>query len=101
VTEAAGAIDSHGFAAAVWRRFLPDNRPFAAVYQGTLCTVPRVVGKPLAKAKAALKRAHCRAGTIRRVSSRVPAGRVVSQGKKPGTKLVAGSPVKLVVSRGV
>ena len=98
-----GAIDPHGIAVAAWFRFTATTRtPLAAVYQGTLCTVPKLVGKPLAKAKAALKKGHCRAGTVKHAhSSKIPAGRVLSQAKKPGTKLLGNAKVKLVVSLGV
>ena len=64
------------------------------------CVVPRVVGLPLAKAKARLLRAHCRAGKItRKVSSRKKKGRVIAQSPKRGT-LPSGSKVKLTVGKG-
>jgi beta-lactam-binding protein with PASTA domain len=63
------------------------------------CVVPAVVGKTLAAARAAIRRGHCRVGRIRhRHSALVPAGRVLSQRPKPGTRLNNGAKVGLVVS---
>jgi hypothetical protein len=64
------------------------------------CKVPKVTKKSLPSAKRAIARAHCRIGTIRRTSSRIKRGRVVSQKPKPGTVMPAGGRVNLVVSRG-
>ena len=65
------------------------------------CVVPRVTGKALRAAKRALGKAHCGVGKVRRVhSSRVAAGRVVSQTPRHGRRLVFGAKVSLVVSRG-
>jgi hypothetical protein len=74
------------------------TRPIRIV---TKCIVPRVVGKTLAAAKGALKRAHCRAGAIRLVhSARVARGRVVSQKARPGRVLALNAKVGLAVSLG-
>jgi FG-GAP-like repeat/PASTA domain len=64
------------------------------------CKVPRVTKKALPAAKRAIARAHCRVGTMRRTSSRIKRGRVISQNPKPGTVMPAGGRVNLVVSRG-
>jgi beta-lactam-binding protein with PASTA domain len=65
------------------------------------CLVPKVVGKPLAKAKLALRRRHCRVGRITRAySTRIRKGRVVSQRPKARRTLKRGTKVNLVVSRG-
>ena len=64
------------------------------------CKVPRVTKKALPTAKRAIARAHCRVGAMRRTSSRIKKGRVVSQKPKPGTVMPAGGRVNLVVSRG-
>jgi hypothetical protein len=65
------------------------------------CVVPNVKGKPLATAKQRIVAAHCRTGTITKAKSRVVRkGRVISQRPKAGTRLVRGSKVNLVVSRG-
>ena len=66
------------------------------------CTVPNVVGKRLAAAKAALGQHHCGAGHVKYTYTRkVKKGRVASQTRRPGLKLPAGATVGLVVSRGL
>ena len=64
------------------------------------CVVPKVVGKPLPAAKKKLKAAHCRAGTIKKVYSKVKRGRVVAQHPKAGRHLKGGAKVALTVSKG-
>jgi uncharacterized delta-60 repeat protein len=65
------------------------------------CVVPKLVGKSLARAKNALRRAHCRTGKVsRRYSSTVSKGRVLAQRPKPGRRLIGGSKVNLLVGRG-
>ena len=65
------------------------------------CVVPNVVGRTLAGAKTALKKAHCRAGAIRQASSaRVGKGRVISLRPRAGTVLRNGARVALIVSLG-
>ena len=65
------------------------------------CVVPKVSGKTLARAKAAIARAHCRTGKVTHAySKKVRKGRVVSQSPKAGKRLTHGARVKLVVSRG-
>jgi beta-lactam-binding protein with PASTA domain len=64
------------------------------------CKVPRVTKRALPAAKRAIARAHCRVGTVRRTSSRIKRGRVVSQTPKPGTVMPGAGRVNLVVSRG-
>lgn len=66
-----------------------------------LCIVPNVVGKALARAKRAIKKASCTVGTITYAfSSTVRVGRVISQRPKAGSQHIAGSAVKLTVSKG-
>lgn len=79
-----------------------DNTATEETTVQPLCSVPNVVGKPLAAAKAAIARGHCRTGKITRVySKRVRKGRVVSQRPPAGTRLLPDAGVvKLVVSRG-
>jgi hypothetical protein len=73
--------------------------PFRTVVP--VCVVPKVVGKPVAKARTALDNAGCELGTAKRVrSARVKAGLVVSQKPVPGRRLALGSRVNLTVSRG-
>ena len=62
--------------------------------------MPKVVGKPLAKAKTMIKSAHCRTGTVTKVKSKRKRGIVVSESPKPGKKLKNGARVNLKVSRG-
>jgi plastocyanin len=64
------------------------------------CVVPRVVGRPLARARRMLVRAHCRTGKISRRFSRKVLGRVVSQRPRAGVRRPVGARVDLVVSRG-
>ncbi|MFL5958957.1 MAG: InlB B-repeat-containing protein [Gaiellaceae bacterium] len=65
-----------------------------------VCVVPKVKGKKLKAAKAALARAHCRPGTITRKYSKVGKGRVISQKPRPGRHLARGAKVNLAVSKG-
>ena len=65
------------------------------------CTVPRVVGKRLTAAKAALVRGHCATGKVSRAySKKTRKGRVSAQSKRAGRVLPANTKVNLVVSRG-
>ena len=65
------------------------------------CIVPNVKRKPLATAKRRIVAAHCRTGRVRNAkSTTVRKGRVISQRPRAGEKLVRGSKVNLVVSRG-
>ncbi len=64
------------------------------------CVVPHAVGKPLAKARTKIRRAHCRIGRVR--YKRAPLkkrGRVLSQQPRPGRHLANGAKVSLVVGR--
>ena len=63
------------------------------------CVVPSVVGKRLAKAKTAARKAGCAVGNVRHVHRRKKAGHVVSQSPKRGTRLAAHGRVNLVVAR--
>jgi beta-lactam-binding protein with PASTA domain len=60
--------------------------------------VPKVVGLTLAKAKAKIKKGHCRVGKIRRARS-TKVGRVIGQSPRPGVKKPNGFKIKLVVGR--
>lgn len=65
------------------------------------CVVPNVRRRTLAQARAAIVRARCRVGAIRRVpSSRRMRGRVIRQKPGPGRNLAAGARVRLVIGRG-
>ena len=92
-----------------WNAAPPVSRSFSIASQTppppptppTRCKVPRVVGKSLAKAKALIKRRHCRVGRVARAYSRVrKQGIVVAQSRRAGRIMPVGSKINLVVSRG-
>jgi beta-lactam-binding protein with PASTA domain len=62
------------------------------------CTVPKVVGLTLSRAKSKLRAKHCSVGRIRKTHSR-RVGRVISQSARPGTVKPSGFRVNLVVGR--
>ncbi len=65
------------------------------------CVVPKVTGKTLTAAKAAIKKAKCAVGKVtKKASAKVKKGRVISQKPAPGKKLAKGAKVSLVVSKG-
>jgi beta-lactam-binding protein with PASTA domain len=67
----------------------------------TACVVPRVVGMSLVKARAKVRRANCRVGTIsRKASTRAKNGRVLAQAVKAGRTLRSGARVNLTVGKG-
>jgi hypothetical protein len=68
------------------------------VFKG--CTVPNVVGKTLAAAKKAIVKAHCAVGKVsRKTASGMPAGVVISESPKAGSKVDYKAKVSLVVSK--
>ena len=64
------------------------------------CIVPLLRRKTLPAARARLRAAHCRLGSVRRVRSKVRRGRIVSQRPAKGTELADRGKVSVVVSRG-
>jgi hypothetical protein len=65
------------------------------------CRVPRVIGKRLAEARAAIAKAHCRMGSIGYGDSRKrKKGVVLAQNRPPGKLLQPGARIDLVVGRG-
>ena len=63
--------------------------------------MPKVVGKTLAAAKALLKKAHCRAGTVSYAKSKkVKKGLVISQSRPAGRVYKLNTKINLVVSKG-
>jgi PASTA domain/Calcineurin-like phosphoesterase len=63
--------------------------------------VAKVVGKRLGAAKLAIKRRHCRTGSVGYAySHKAKKGIVISQSRRPGKVLPANSKINLVVSRG-
>lgn len=64
------------------------------------CVVPNLVGKSLAKARATIAKAHCKAGSItRRNSNARKNGKVVGQSPAAGKRLRNGAKVNLVVGK--
>lgn len=63
------------------------------------CVVPALVGKHLAKARTAIRKAGCAVGRVRQVRQHRRAGRVVSQSPKQGTRLAARGRVSFAVAR--
>lgn len=64
------------------------------------CVVPTLVGRSLAAAKAAIKKAFCSVGKVTTVASARPKGHVVAQKPKHGKRLKQHAKVDLVVSKG-
>jgi hypothetical protein len=65
------------------------------------CRVPRLKGMKLRAAKKALRKAHCRAGKVKHVSSRkIARGRVMSTKPHANRRLPAGTKIELFVSKG-
>jgi chitinase len=65
------------------------------------CRVPNVVGKQLASAKRTIPQRHCHTGKVAYAYSRKrKKGIVISQSRRPGRVLPAGSKIDLIVSRG-
>lgn len=75
----------------------PASPPPAA---NAACTVPKLRGRTLAKARVLLTRAHCRLGKVTRVRSRAKKGIVLKQSPAAGRRLARGAKVSLRVSRG-
>ncbi|HEY2354082.1 MAG TPA: PASTA domain-containing protein [Gaiellaceae bacterium] len=61
------------------------------------CVVPRLIGLKLRAAKSVLKARSCRLGNVRRVHAKLQKGRVLSQSRKPGTRLPVGTKVSVKV----
>jgi alpha-tubulin suppressor-like RCC1 family protein len=78
-------------------------RPVAVIGLGVppvRCVVPNALGKPLARARARIARAHCRVGRVTHVASTKPRNIVIAQAPRPGKRLKVGAKVNLNVSRG-
>jgi uncharacterized delta-60 repeat protein len=68
---------------------------------GYNCAVPRLRGKTVATADAALKKTYCRRGaTARRYSSKVMRGRVISTNPPSGARIPGRATIEVFVSRG-
>lgn len=77
-----------------------DNVAVSAKFAPRPCVVPDVVGRSLRKAKAAIKKAFCSVGKVKKVSSTRAKGHVVSQSPKRGKHLKQHAKVNLAVSKG-
>ncbi|MGB9183180.1 MAG: hypothetical protein WCB67_03875 [Solirubrobacteraceae bacterium] len=78
-----------------------DTVIYKAAAAPTFCVVPKVAKKTLRKAKAALKKAHCRVGRIRKVHSRkFRPGRVEHASYSAGVVLRNGAKVGLTEAVG-
>jgi chitinase len=76
------------------------SRSFTIIAAVPECRVPNLVGRTLAAARSALRRAHCATGKVsRRAAGRRHRGRVISQSRRPGKVVAAGTKVRLVVGR--
>jgi uncharacterized repeat protein (TIGR02543 family) len=75
--------------------------PPAAAPLSAGCIVPKLKGRTVVAARAALRASRCSLGRRSRVYSRsVRRGRIVSQSPAPGARRRVGSTVNIVVSRG-
>jgi IPT/TIG domain/PASTA domain len=62
------------------------------------CVVPNLKGKKLPAAKAALKKADCKAGKVTKLKGATPkTGKVAAQSRKAGAKATAGAKVNLTL----
>jgi hypothetical protein len=99
VTASQAGNANYNAAADVARTF--SIAPKSVLNPAQTCKVPKVVGKRLAPAKAAIKKRHCRTGKVGRAYSRkVKKGIVVSQSRRAGKVVAANSKINLVVSKG-
>jgi Hypothetical glycosyl hydrolase family 15 len=85
----------------------PDGSPVTSVVlqpmtglvlRAVRCTVPRVLGMTIGRAKGRIRARDCSVGHIRRARSR-RVGRVIAQSPRPGAVRRRGLPVRLVVGR--
>ncbi|MGH2921016.1 MAG: PASTA domain-containing protein [Gaiellaceae bacterium] len=60
--------------------------------------MPNVIGRTLAAARTAIRRANCSVGKVRRTRSR-RIGRVIAQSPRAGVRRARGARVNLIVGR--
>jgi hypothetical protein len=78
-----------------------DASAVTATFSLKNCLVPKLKGKTLKQAKAALSAHYCSLGNVKHAfSSKVKKGRVVSQKPNPGKTLGHGAKVGVVISKG-
>jgi hypothetical protein len=75
-----------------------DSAP--VVVPALRCVAPRLVGFTLRQARAVLRGAHCRLGSVVASRSSRPRGRIVSQAIPPGWASGAGARISITISRG-
>jgi hypothetical protein len=76
------------------------TQPPAPAAASARCVVPELRGLKLRKAKRKLRKAHCRAGKVRKVrSKKAKKGRVIKTKPAAGKRKPAGTRVKLIVAR--
>jgi subtilisin family serine protease len=75
--------------------------PFVVTGVTPVCTVPRLRGQTLVRAKRSLVKQGCKLGRVSKAySRRVRRGRIVGQRPGPGLRLRRGAKIAVVVSRG-
>jgi hypothetical protein len=95
-TDAAGAT-TQAQVTIVYQPPTPPGSPPPA----SKCKVPRVKGMKLAAAEKAVRKAHCKVGKVKRVSShKLARGRVMNTSPTAGRHLRAGTKIELWVSKG-
>jgi hypothetical protein len=96
------ALGATGSGLLVWHQFDGSNEVVQAAERPgpPPCVVPNVVGKTVARAKAAIAASNCRTGKIARTSSKARKGQVLSQSPAAGLILNGRTRVNLAVSRG-
>ncbi len=77
-----------------------DNVTLQATFVLRPCLVPKLVGKTLKAAKAAIKKAFCSVGKVTMVRSSKAKGKVVYQKPRHGKRLRQHAKISLVVSKG-
>jgi hypothetical protein len=98
---AIGDLNGDGKADLATANIYPSDSVSVLINTPGLCTVQDVIGLKLAVAKRTLGRVNCRVGKVTRAYKKsVKKHRVISEKPKPGTVLLGGGKVNLVVSRG-
>jgi len=94
--------DAHNFTVFAVDAAGNESQPVGRVWvvDTRRCVVPNVKKKRLAKARAAILRAHCALGKVTRAYARRRVGLVIGQKPAPRARLARGAKVRLVVSRG-
>ncbi len=88
----------HVSAASSW---VSSSAPAATLTDAVLaaCVVPKLRGMTLPGAKSALSAGRCRLGKVTKVRAKGKKGRVISQSRKPGTRLGIGAKIAVRVRK--